>query len=74
MTEDNNKRYEAGIFKGSIEKDIEYIRYDIKEIKESLKAVNNCVVNMKIKMAGIGAVVSIIVTLTIILLKEIMIN
>lgn len=74
--EGNNTKFTAGAksgyFKGKVDTQIEEIGKDIGEIKESLKTLNDCIVKMKIKMAGIGAVVSLVVTLMVLLAKEIL--
>lgn len=74
MAEDNNKfkaGEKAGEFKGRTEALMEEMGKDIGEIKNSLKTLNDRIISMKIKMAGISAVSAVVMTLLVLLLKEI---
>ena len=75
MPEENNTKFKAGAnsgyFKGKVDNQMKELGEDIREIKESLKLLNDCVIGMKTKMAGISAASAIVVTLVVLLIKEI---
>ena len=69
MVEDNGK-FKAGKFQGRVEQSLLNISEDIIDIKKEIKVIKNKVDNNRFKIAGIGATVSLIVTIGILLLRE----
>ncbi len=64
--------FKAGEFKGRVEASLKTISGDIKEIKTEMKCINAKVANNRFKIAGIGATVSFVVTIVVLLVKELM--
>ena len=62
--------FTAGQFQGRVEQSLLDIRGDIAEVKKEIKVIKNTVNNNRFKIAGIGATVSLIVTIGILLLRE----
>ncbi len=66
----NNQKFKAGKFEGYVTGKLEGICDDIDEIKKDIKTLNGRVINIYIKVAGIGAGTSITFTLLILLIRE----
>ena len=71
MTEDNGK-FKAGQFQGRVEQSLLNISEDITDIKKEMKCIKEKVNNNRFKIAGIGATISLVVTIVILLVKELM--
>ena len=69
MAEDNGK-FKAGKFQGRVEQSLLNISEDITDIKKEIKVIKNKVDNNRFKIAGIGATVSLVVTIVVLLVKE----
>ncbi len=67
---DEDRKFKAGQFQGRVEQSLLDIRGDIAEVKKEIKTIKNKVDNNRFKIAGIGATVSLIVTIGILLLRE----
>ncbi len=73
MTEAGNEdKFKAGKFQGRVEEALENIGEDITEIKKEMKCIRAKVDSNRFKIAGIGATVSFVVTILILLAKELM--
>jgi len=66
MNGENGKKFE-----GYVTAKLEGICDSIDEFRDEIKRLNTRVTNMQVKMAGIGAVVSLIVTLVLFLIREV---
>jgi len=74
MTDQNSNgfRLSTAEWKGYVKGSLENIYDDIKEIKKKVDRINQRVTNLQLKMAGIGATVSLIVSLLFLLAKELL--
>ncbi len=71
MTGDNEK-FKAGKFQGRVEEALSNIEEDIGDIKKEMKCIKEKVNNNRFKIAGIGATISLVVTIVVLLVKELM--
>lgn len=71
MTGDNDN-FRAGKFEGRVEEALLNIGGDIVEIKKEMKCIKEKVNNNRFKIAGIGATISLVVTILVLLVKELM--
>jgi len=67
----NNFKIKSATFDGYVKRALEDIGKNIGEINSEIKSINKRITNIQIKVAGIGAVVSFVVTILVILIKEI---
>ena len=74
MTEGNNDKFRAGKFEGRVEEALSNISIDIVDIKKEMRMIKEKVNNNRFKIAGIGATVSLIVTIAVLLLRELMVK
>ena len=72
--DENNGKFKAGQFQGRVEQSLLDIRGDIADVKKEIKVIKSKVDNNRFKIAGIGATVSLIVTIGILLLRELMLK
>ena len=71
---ENNGKFKAGQFQGRVEQSLLNISEDIADIKNEMTCIKEKVNNNRFKIAGIGATVSFIVTILVLLLKELMLK
>lgn len=74
MVENNNGKFKAGKFQGRVEEALSNIEKDIGDIKKEMKCIKEKVNNNRFKIAGIGATISLIVTIGILLLRELLLK
>lgn len=72
MPANNNFKMKAAEFQGYLKATLESMKEDMEEIKNDVKSLNKRVTNIQIKVAGIGASVSLLTTLLIFLIKELL--
>ncbi len=72
MTGSNGEKFRAGKFEGRVEEALSNIEGDIGDIKKEMKCIKEKVNNNRFKIAGIGATISLVVTIGILLLRELM--
>jgi len=65
MPENNNFTIKTAEWRGYTLKALEDIDKDLVEIKGEIKTINSRVTNMEIKMASIGGIVSLLVTILV---------
>ena len=68
----NNFKMKSAEWQGYLKGILEGMKGDMKEIKSDIKSLNKRVTNIQIKVAGIGASVSLLTTLLIFLIKELL--
>ncbi len=69
-----SNRFKTGEFQGMVKTKLENIAESMKELKADVNILKRKVDNNRLKIAGIGATVSFIVTLLTLLIKEIITN
>ena len=65
-------KFKAGQFQGRVEEALKNISNDIVDMKVELQSIRKKVDGNRLKIAGIGATVSLIVTILTLLIKELM--
>jgi len=61
----NGQRWKTAEFRGYTTKALQELESDIKEIKTKVNGIDNRIWTMQIKVAGIGAVSAVLVTLVL---------
>ncbi len=72
MTGSNGEKFRAGKFQRLVEEALSNIEGDIGDIKKEMKRIKEKVNNNRFKIAGIGATISLVVTIVVLLVKELM--
>jgi len=70
----NNDKFRAGKFQGRVEASLINIANDIIDIKKEIKVIKAKVDNNRFKIAGIGATISFIVTILVLLMRELIVK
>lgn len=70
MAGDNNFKMKSAEWQGYLKATLEAMKEDIGEIKGNIEKLDRRVTNIRVKIAGIGASVSLLTTLLIFLIKE----
>lgn len=71
-TEGNGDKFRAGKFQGRVEEALLNIANDITDVKKEMKCIKEKVNNNRFKIAGIGATISFVVTILVLLMRELM--
>jgi len=69
---ENGYKFKAGEFQGMVKTKLDGICKEMAEIKTEIKSIRKRVDGNRLKIAGIGATVSLIVTILTLLIKELM--
>ena len=69
---ENGYKFKVGEFQGMVKTKLDGICKEMAEIKTEIKSIRKRVDGNRLKIAGIGATVSLIVTILTLLIKELM--
>ena len=73
MTDENNNfKMKSADWQGYMRRAVEDMGQDVKEIKKSISDLNKQMTKIKVKVASIGAGVSLVTTILIFLIKELL--
>ena len=70
--DNNNFKLKSAEWQAYLRAKLEDLKGDMTEVKKDIKSLNRRVTNIQLKVAGIGAVASILMTLLLFFIKELL--